>query len=171
MNLNQAEEKIINHIQRKRDEEEAKIRVDELELEQLMNEIRKLEPRITDIIIIGNMCREHGIPLRQYGTYRKCTYKDGSYETDGIYHQLGFYPINKPYYKLGPNDKYKYIGIEMGGALGNRDFITNGEIIADTDNDNYDTSIKYKPSIRHCKRFLKDFEEFEKAFYEFINNL
>lgn len=171
MNLIQAEEKITNHIQRKREAEEAKIRADELELEQLMKEIRKLEPRITDIIIIGNMCREHGIPLRHYGTYRECTYKDGSYETDGIRHQLGFYPINKPYYKLGPNDKYEYIGIKMGGACGNKDFITNGEIIADIDHENHDTSKKYKPSIRHCKEFLEKFEEFEKVFYDFINNL
>ncbi len=142
--------------------------------EELVSEIKKLEPRIKKIIEIGNLCLENGINLNPRGT-RKCLYEQNAYETDGIYHQLGFYPNNFQGYHGNPPYQcthYEYIGYDMGGACGNINFITDGDTVASTpDHNGFEIISMSDPLNRHMEKFLRDFPKFEKVFYEFIERL
>ena len=172
MDIEFAKEKIVGHKNRK--EEEARNKALEYREKQteLIRQIRDLEPRIRKIIEIGNLCIENGINLNKVGTYNKCLYKEDAYETDAIHHQLGFFPNHfrgHPFYSCS---HYDYIGYRMGGACGNKDFITDGDIVLDISHDDYhELANRQVPSVNHCQMFLDDFDNFEKVFYEFIERL
>ena len=173
LSIEEAERKINNHIEKKRRDEEEKHRKEKEKLENLMKEIENLEPRITQMIAIANLCCSNGIKLRKRKRRCECLYENDCYETDGIHHQLGFYPEHFGKHPIDGCTHYDYIGYEMGGACGDKDFITDGFTIASIPNNRNKrlSKGKSKPTIRHCSKFLKDFEKFEKSFYDFINNL
>lgn len=172
MDIETAKEKIVSHKNKKEQEKIDKELLYKQKQMELIAKIRELQPRIQKIIEIGNICIENGIVLRKVGTYRKCLYKEDAYETDAIYHQLGFFPNHYHGHPLYKCTHYDYIGYRMGGACGNKDFITNGDEVYDISHDNhYELRGKQIPSVEHCGRFLKDFDNFEKLFYEFIDNL
>lgn len=168
-----AKDKILAHNKRIQDARIQKALEKEKETEKLIAEIKALKPRIKQIIEIGNLCLENNIPIwKRYGvSCNDADYKKGVFDTDGIRHQLGFYPNNHNR-TTNRSSHYDYIGYIMGGACGNRDFITDGDLIADTPNRNkFAISSINEPSIKNMKKFLKDFPKFEKAFYDFINKL
>ena len=172
MDIEIARDKIVGHKNRIEQEKLNKEITYKKEQEDLIKQIKDLRPRIEKIIEIGNICIENGICLNKIGTYRKCKYEEDAFETDGIYHQLGFYRNNyqgHPFYQCS---HYDYIGYDMGGACGNINFITNGDIVASTpDHDGFEIKGMSRPLNKHCEQFLKDFPKFEKLFYEFIDNL
>ena len=141
-----------------------------------ITEIKELKNEIQEIIRIGNLCLTEGIETNPSNKnhYRKCTYEDGAYETDAIDHQLGFYP-NSYRIKNGKCTHYNYIGYRMGGACGNWDFITDGEVVlAVPHEDCYKIEFgdKFKtPDLMMCRRFLKEFNNFQEVFYDYIESL
>ena len=172
MDIDTAKTKIIKHNAKKiQDKVEKEIHY-KAEQEKLIDEIQALQPRIEQILTIGNLCIENGINLRP-GMFRKsCKYKNDCFETDGIHHQLGFYPNHyqgHPHYKCS---HYEYIGYDMGGACGNINFITNGDTVASTpDHSGFEIKGTSEPIVKHMKRFLRDFPKFEEAFENFIEKL
>ena len=172
MDLDTAKEKIISHKIKKEEEKLQKEIAYQNRLEECISEIKDLKPRIQNIIDIGNYCIENGISLNKIGTYNKCKYEEDAFETDGIYHQLGFYRNHyqgHPFYQCS---HYDYIGYDMGGACGTVNFITNGDIVAGTpDHDGFEIKGINPPLLKHCEKFLKEFPVFEKVFFEFIENL
>lgn len=167
-----AKEKIVGHRNRKEQEEIDKAIAYKQKQTDLVAQIRELEPRIKKIIEIGNLCIENGIRLNEKGIHRKCLYKEDAYETDAIHHQLGFFPNHYKAHPIYACTHYDYIGYRMGGANGGLDFITNGEEVLNISHDKYhDLANKQYPSVEHCEMFLKDFENFERVFYEFIDRL
>lgn len=169
MDINKAKEKIAQHNENIKKEKEEKQKLEEEEYNKYFNMIRELQPRIENIIEIGNMCVENNIKLnsRMRGSDRfSSKYRYNEFITDGIYHYLGFYPENREY------EHFTFIGYKMGGACGGTNFITNGEIIASTpDYNRYEIKSMSNPLTKHMKKFVKDFPEFEKTFYKFVDNL
>ena len=172
MDIDFAKEKIVGHKNRLEQEKIDKEIAYQEEHKSLIKQIKELQPRIQKIIEIGNLCIENGINLNKRGTYRKCKYEEDAFETDGIYHQLGFYPNNYQANPLFRCTHYDFIGYDMGGACGNINFITDGDIIASTpDHSGFEIKGMDTPLNKHCKSFLEDFPKFEEAFYKFIDNL
>lgn len=175
MELETAMDKIIGHRKRLEHEKVEKEIAKQVRKKELITEIKKLKPRIQKIIEIGNLCIENGINLNPRGMYKKCLYDQNAFETDGIYHQLGFYANNFQGHHGNPPyqcSHYDYIGYDMGGACGNTNFITDGNTIASTpDHNGYEIIGMSDPLNRHMERFLNDFPKFEKLFYEFIDKL
>ena len=172
MDMELAKEKSVGYKNKKEQEKMDKEIAYQKEHTNLIEQIKELQPRIEKIIEIGNLCIENGINLNTRGTYRKCKYEENAFETDGIYHQLGFYPNHYQGHPIYACSHYDFIGYDMGGACGSINFITNGEIIASTpDHNGFEIKGMDVPLNKHCKMFLEDFPRFEKLFYEFIENL
>lgn len=176
MNINIAKEKIVNHnVKVKKTKIEKEIEI-EKKTKEYMNKIKQLQSRIEKIIKIGNLCIENNIEIGQRGDKR--TYKDNCFETEGIKHQLGFYRNHFQGYPTYKCNKYDYIGFQNGGFCGDYDFLTNGKEIIEIKQkrdhltpplDN--TSIYREPTIYQMSHFIAEFDNFEKEFYNFINNL
>ena len=169
MDLERAENLIKNHNEKLENERLRIEREHQETKDKLVNEIKNLQPRIQQIIKIGNLCLKNDIEIGQTPSSKRCSYENNMFETDGIHHQLGFYRKRYPVWRF-PNDLYDCIGYKMGGVCGNKDFITDGNFIFNVEHDN-PTKIKNDLSIRHMKKFLNEFETFETKFYEFIENL
>ena len=86
---------------------------------------------------------------------------DSCFEADGVNHDLGF--ITKEF-------KIRYLGIKNGGFNGPWDFYTDGTEIVSVRNREYDKE-SAEPQNCDMKKFLKQFDSFESAFYQWIESL
>lgn len=178
MNIETAKNKIINHnvkIEKEKQKKEQKRKTEE---KKCLEKIKKLQPRIKQIIEIGNLCIENNIFIGHKPCSDKRTYKEKCFETEGIKHQLGFYPNNMQGYPVYKCLYYDYIGIINGGFCGDWDFLINDKEILEIkqEKDKHTpaldhTSTYRKPTIRQMTKFLNQFDEFEREFYKFIENL
>lgn len=132
--------------------------------ESLKNEIYSMRERIENVISIGNALNANGFlrtkgfksddnRLKPYGY-------DGSVIAEGICHHVGFMETD--------NKSFKFLGIDMGGACGVYDFITDGRIIVSV----HESTGKHNPivPIAHLKKFLAEFPKFESALYAWIDS-
>lgn len=175
MDIELAKEKIKNHnikIEEEKKQKEIKI---QKQTEEYITEIKQLKPRIEKIIEIGNLCIKNNINIEKNST--KAKYENNVFITDAIHHQLGFYPNNWDYSTFKCT-KYDYIGFQNGGFYEDWDFITDGKDIFEVHEDRDritpiidDYATYRKPTIYQMSKFLNYFDEFEKTFYNFINNL
>ena len=120
--------------------------------------IRELKPRIYNLIKIGNHARENGIKMN-HALGCKESYETGFFYSNGWSHLLGFIddmPI-------------KYIGIVAGGACGDIDLVTDGDIVVGRSHSNHD--IVQEPTLYYMERMIKEFDEFENAFYSYIDKI
>ena len=131
----------------------------------LANGIKALTPRIKELITVGVALLTNHIP------FGKVSGGWEAYEefiTNGITHKLGFF------FKYGKdNSPLLGIGIKGGGCDGH-DLAVNadGEFVINIDPYakvyRYDGYYDY---CRKCRQFIKDFDEFEKKVYQYIDNL
>ena len=117
-----------------------------------------------ELIDVANACVENNINI---DTYHKALIRNddewekGTFVTNSISHKIGFVTQGK--------QKITYMGINAGGACGRWDFRTNGDCVVATDEDN--SHITTKPSLSQCKEFLNEFDEFETAFYNYVDKI
>lgn len=131
----------------------------------LANGIRALTPRIKELMTVGMALLTNHIPFGRVGGFLN---NDEEFITNGITHELGFF-----FERAKDNSPLLGIGIEGGGCCGH-DLVVNaeGEFVKNIDpyakgynyNGYYDYCIKYK-------QFIKDFDEFEKKVYQYVDNL
>ena len=138
----------------KRDEERemAELEKYEMEYEECINKIQELRERIADILQLANYAMDNGISLK-YGDALHGDYDNGDFFSNFWSHRLGL------------KDR-EYLGYTMGGACGDVNFYTNG-----IDSYGYDTNrkVRISPKLEHMKRFIKDFDNFENKFYEYVD--
>ena len=134
---------------------------EEKEKARLIQEISNLKPRIADLIKIGQKCQDLGIDFPIKNEMSRFGY-DSRFEADGINHDLGF---------ITKNSKIRYLGIKNGGFDGPWDFYTNGTESFSIANKNYLNGDTGEPTIQDMKKFLKQFDSFESAFYQWIESL
>ena len=148
-----------NRMEEKQQEECAR----KLEMNEFLIEaIKKLEPRIDELLITAHACMENGIEINKYGKSWHHMYDEwerGTFVSNGISHKVGFILDKKI-------EKIIAMGIINGGAYGYLDFYTDGHVIFSYDSDK---NKREEPREYDMKRFLKEFDAFEKAFYEYVD--
>lgn len=133
---------------------------EERELEALKETIRRLKPRIDRIIEVGNACLKHNIPLEGRAWGGRESYETHQFFTNSWSHLVGFVREKAGTICL--------LGINGGGACGEFDFRTNGGEIYDI---RETTGLTREPSKYHLKKFVENFDTFEKSFYEYIDEI
>lgn len=86
---------------------------------------------------------------------------DSCFEADGVNHDLGF---------ITKNSQIRYLGIKNGGFNGPWDLYTDGTEIVSVSNREYDKE-SAEPQNCDMKKFLKQFDSFESAFYQWLKSL
>lgn len=131
----------------------------------LENGIKMLVPRIKELIAVAEALLENNIPFGKAATRWD---EDDEFITNGITHKLGFF-----FKYAKDNSPLLGIGIKGGGCDGH-DLAVNadGEFVINIDpyakGYNYDGYYDY---CRKYKQFIKDFDEFEKKVYQYVDNL
>lgn len=141
----------------------------EAETSQKKKEVESLAPRIHDLITLVNKCIEEGIELPKPEITAKFGYGEGyrsyNFYSDGIHHHVGFM---QNWVSNGGRGKIEYLGIVEGGFRGVWDFYTNGESTFLK----HENSKAVKPvELEYLNDFLKEFDQFEEAFYKWIDSL
>ena len=131
------------------------------------NKLKMLAPRIKDLMEIANSLVENDIPLGQTTTELGMKYKD-AFVAEGIHHRLGFFfeRLNGENYLVG-------IGIEGGGCCGH-DLVVNDDGYMEKHPDYNYASYQYTGYWDYCdkcKRFLNEFDDFERRVYAYVDNL
>ena len=131
----------------------------------LANGIKALTPRIKELITVGVALLANNIP---FGKVSGGWEAHEEFITNGITHELGFF------FKFAKdNSPLLGIGIKGGGCDGH-DLAVNadGEFVININpykkGYNYDGYYDY---CRKYKQFIKDFDEFEKKVYQYVDNL
>lgn len=130
---------------------------------EAMENASKLFDRVKDVIRLGEYCRENNVefPNGEYHEYKRY-YND--FESDGIRHYFGFIGENG-YYSHGGEI---HVGWNNGGFCGVWDVHCDGNKLW-LQHENNKTNKKDIDSLDVIKCFVKDFEEFEKNFYEWFD--
>lgn len=140
--------------------EKERIDAVKIKYDLLIDKVRALKPRISELIETANECLEYGIEINKYAINRNCySYVQGTFVSNGMYHRVGF---------ILNSGHISYVGIINGGACGIYDFVTDGEKIAYVRQNSNDTRV---PGIEDLEKFVNGFDEFEKQFYSYIDSL
>lgn len=154
-------EKIRKYREKKDAENLALENLKQAEADALKARIRGLKPRIEELIATANACRENGIDINKYRKTSRTKddkYINGTFITNSESCRVGF--VDVPH-----GCKINFIGINGKGF--NYHFRTNGIRIANVD----DKDCLSEPSVDHMVKFLKDFDIFEEAFYEYVDSI
>lgn len=141
------------------------------ERDALIEGIADYVDRINDLIDVANVALKNGIDINHKGWGGHEGYDTGMFFTNSWSHLLGF--VRKtPLYK--GVETITAIGIEAGGACGNTDLIidTFGNVYGESSHRDYKTDKivhdVVEPPLKYLQRFHKEFNEFEKSFYDYI---
>jgi uncharacterized protein (DUF2344 family) len=133
--------------------------------EQLYNQIKKLAPRIKELVALANTCVNNGIHLTSYLEH-SINHKPNYFFTDDLYHNTGF---------CEDKSLISHVGIDNGGCFGEYHLMvdTNGEITVTKGKEVRKRIIANNEnlSIKTLKRFVDEFPEFETKFLNWIDNL
>lgn len=132
--------------------------------DDLISQIKSLEPRINELIAVGNACLQNNIPLTGQAFGAVESYKTNQFFTNSWSHLVGFVgnPHRHPCY-------IEFLGINAGGACGSYDFRTDGNRVFSVHEHKPCDIIA--PSIGHMERFLNCFEEFETSFFSYVDQV
>ena len=149
-------------------EEDNKLAMRQTTIGNLVNKVKTLEPRIAALMqVCAALCENKisiGRNLYQLGSYHQ------EFIAEGFYHKLGFY-----FTRISNTNCLRGIGICGGGACGydfavdERGFIFENpleRIRGRWTNDDAYRDFKHK-----AEKFINDFDAFEKAVYDYVDNL
>ena len=159
---------IKNRAQKNIDDEMKRLDDEMKRLNKLEECISEMTDRIKTIITLANTCLESGIKIpetkfsQSYDAGKKYGYPH-EFIAEGIRHHTGLIRPNRT------SNRYKYIGIENGGACGRYDFWTDGNDIWAVHECNRND--KQPARERDMEQFIKEFPVFEEAFLNFIDSL
>ena len=164
----------IENIKRYAMERDEKIKADGIkkqqELEEYVEQIKALGPRIKELIDVANACLEYGVEIngqgRSHSQYSN-EWENKTFCTNCITHKIGFVWQSKDGKFI---NRIEEMGINGGGACGEHYLRTNGDYIVSRIG--YGEQAKYKePNEYQLKGFVKNFDAFETAFYKYVDNL
>lgn len=159
MNVQERLNNIDSFVEKKEVEKMTKAENERLEIKRLINEIKELQPRINDLLIVGNACLFNKIPLKGTGFGCKEGYDTHQFITNGWSHLLGFVDKSIAPQKL----PFMYLGIQ-GGGFYTYDLETDGRTVYVSGRDGRD-------KIYVLNRFVKEFDKFEKEFYAYVDRV
>ena len=126
--------------------------------QRLFDQIQVMKPDIDNLVKVAKAAQEAGIPLK-VGYMVDHTYENGDFFTDAMTHKVGFVQASIT------SKEIIGVGFETGGCCGVYDFITDGVVIRDKNRSN---GHDREASTEHLEKFIKEFPEFERAFYDYI---
>ena len=156
--INAMNNKIVED-KKKSEEKEA---LKEKEISELMKEAKKLFSRVKDVIRLGKYCMDNNLEFpngkyHEYGNYHN------DFESDGIRHYFGFLGDIRYNTRTGK----VHVGWINGGFCGQWDVHCDGnELWLQHEKDK---TRKNVDDVKIVERFIKDFEEFERNFYEWFD--
>lgn len=131
----------------------------EIRIEEYKEKIRSFKPRIDELIKVGNACLKNGIKLegKEWGGHEG--YDTHQFITNGWSHLLGFVG------EKNHENRTEFLPIKKLGIYGGGCCYYNLE----TDGVTIDVSGKEAEYV--LKRFVTEFDKFEKAFYEYVDKV
>lgn len=153
-----------NKIAEDKKKSEKKEILKEKEIDKLMKEAEQLFDRVKDIIRLGKYCMNNNISFPS-GKYYKCDGYYNDFESDGIRHYFGF--VGRNVFKK--KKSIIHVGWLNGGFCGEWDVHCDGNKI--WLQHKKDKTRRKVDSVEIVKRFIKDFEEFERNFYEWFDEM
>ncbi len=140
----------------------------------LVRQIQALKPRIDELLAVGNACLESGIEINKYGNTpwggrEYDEYERGTFVTNSISHKVGF-AKDWGRNSAGPH-RFTMLGINAGGACGAYDFRTNGDIVCFSHESKQGNFKDASYDLGDLRGFLRDFDEFESAFYAYVDKM
>lgn len=133
----------------------------------LLTKVESFAPRMRELMKVARSLRANWIPLGKYNSYHRTAPR---FVSDGIEHRVGFIVDSNPFWyqeKLNPVG----FGIIGGGACGNDIQFNEDGKLCEVYRDNGMPGPWTDGDIRHLERFVKEFDEFERKFYEYVDNL
>lgn len=130
--------------------------------QSLLDKIRVMKPDIDNIIKVAEAARAAGIPLQVDFDRFNSSYERGDFFTDATTHKVGFVPTSFN------NKAIIGVGFQGGGYCGQYDFFTDGSAIFDKNREN---GHDREASTEHLEKFIEEFPEFERAFYDYIEKV
>ena len=127
--------------------------------------VRKIETfgdRINDILYLANKCVANGINIPNGEKYGY----GASFVAEGFYHHVGLAGKNGSYH-----GSYKSIMIRNGGYCGDIDLIVTEEDVSGIYNGGSNQGKFTQPRTRDMEKFIKEFPNFEEAFYKWLDSL
>ena len=160
-------DKIKNFLEKQETEKEKEHNKKEEEYNKIIQKIKELTPKIKELTKIYSFCEENNFEI------------DDKFISNGMTHELGFYrDINNTNPLVSSKNS---LAIQGGGWSGYGIIVNiNGQIFPYTDNDSsyediseiYNLYMADKKSIKEkLKQFIDNFDKFEKAFYDYIDNI
>lgn len=139
----------------------------------LKAEIKKMAPRIEATISVCNTLIDNGFKLKPYSNqfYGRNNRIDGGFYAEGFYHRLGFYGECGQLGHWGDCNKAARLAILAGGACGSWDFFANVDGTVYEYNNDRHTNPRREPNSTMLTRFIKEFEEFEAEFEQYVNKV
>ena len=144
--------------------EKEKVETENTKREKLASKIKSLGDRIEKLIDTANACLENGIEInatRNNGHWQ-CDdkWERGTFCTNCTTHKIGFVWTFKDHKFIG---KIEEMGIDGGGANGEHYLRTDGTVVKDR--------LPKLPQAYQMQRFVDTFDDFEKAFYDYIDKI
>lgn len=156
---NLTDDELLEKIKKVKARKDDEARQKEDAYQEVISQVEALTPRIERILKLANALKENDIEIKSFSKE--------SILADGYYHQVGLMRTKK--------NKFEYIGRYNGGFCGRDDLYTNGKKTFCCDNDweyqDITKAEKYRASDYAIARLIEDFDEFEKKFYKFIEDL
>lgn len=150
-------DKIAQFAQRKEQEKLSKEQEEMRQIAEYKAKIREFKPRIDELLTVGNACLKHGIALtgKAWGGHEG--YDTHQFITNSWSHLLGF--VHEYSQILNSYKPFTQLGI-MGGGACNFNLKTDGLYIDVSGSELY-----------VLKRFVNEFDEFEREFYKYVDNV
>ena len=149
-------EAIERYAQRKEKEETKKKNATMDKVEAYKAQVRALQPRIAELIEVGNACLKHGIPLEYDGLGREESYENHQFISNGFSHLVGFIGEGKTALGRKP---FKMVG-KVGGGACDYNLATDGVTM--------EVSGRVEDVL---KMFLDGFDKFETEFYKYVDSV
>lgn len=151
-----------------------KIKADEIrklqEKGEYIEKIKALGPRIKELIDVANACLDNGIEINGQGrghSQYSNEWENKTFCTNCITHKIGFVWQCKDGIFI---NRIEEMGINGGGACGEHYLRTNGDYVVSRSG--YGDKARYRELNEHqLKQFVNRFDEFESAFYKYIDSL
>ena len=136
----------------------------------LIAQIKDLGPRVKELIEVANACLENGVEINKQGK-TDSPYHDewnnATFCTNCITHKVGFVWQYKDHKFI---NRIEAMGVDGGGANGEHYLRTDGEYVVSRGSRSYEASYK-EPDEYQLETFVEGFDEFESAFYKYVDNL
>ena len=136
----------------------------------LIDQIKAFGPRIKELIEVANACLENGVEINKQGK-TDSPYHDewnnATFCTNCSTHKVGFVWQYKDYKFI---NRIEAMGIDGGGANGEFYLRTNGDYLISRVGRSYEAKCNELDGYQ-LETFVKTFDEFESAFYKYVDNL